>query len=169
VIDDVKAVQLIESYEERNMTLHLLWNRSPFDCTRICGAQHVWKHRRTISSELLYLEWEDYPFTYFSSCCKLFKLLKLVVQRSNIKQLWDGTICLHNLKELNLSDSKNLVKIPNLSQAPNLEMLFLRRCRKLKHIHPSTGNLRKLVLKIIWWERVGKWKREWYLMSIDSI
>ncbi|XP_057752657.1 disease resistance protein RPP4-like [Arachis stenosperma] len=99
----------------------------------------------SISSELRYLEWEEYPFTYFPSCCKLSKLLKLVLQRSNIKQLWDGTMCLDNLKELNLSDSKNLVKPPNLSQAPNLERLFLRGCRKLKHIHPSTGDLRKLV------------------------
>ncbi|XP_057746844.1 disease resistance protein RUN1-like isoform X2 [Arachis stenosperma] len=75
----------------------------------------------------------------------LSKLLKLVLQRSNMKQLWDGTMCLDNLKELDLSDSENLVKPPNLSQAPNLERLFLRGCRKLKHIHPSTGDLRKLV------------------------
>ncbi|KAL4331691.1 hypothetical protein AHAS_Ahas13G0525400 [Arachis hypogaea] len=147
VTDDVKAVQLEGSYEERNMTLRAetLSRMRLLEFLKIKKVSFSGSFN-SISSELRYLEWEEYPFTYFSSCCKLSKLSKLVLQNSNIKQLWDGTMCLDNLKELNLSDSENLVKPPNLSQAPNLERLFLRGCRKLKHIHPSTGDLRKLLV-----------------------
>ncbi|KAL1323316.1 TMV resistance protein N isoform X2 [Arachis ipaensis] len=147
VIDDVKAVQLRGLYdEERNMTLRAetLSRMKRLEFLEIKSVSFSGSFN-SISSELRYLEWEEYPFTYFPSCCKLSKLVKLVLQKSNIKQLWDGTMCPDNLKELDLSDSKNLVKTPNLSQAPNLEVLILRECRKLKHIHPSTGDLRKLV------------------------
>ncbi|XP_057750204.1 disease resistance protein RUN1-like [Arachis stenosperma] len=154
-IDDVKAVQLMGPYEgRRNMTLRAetLSRMRRLEFLKIENSfsgslNSIFSGSlNSISSELRYLEWEEYPFTYFPSCCKLSKLLKLVLQGSNIKQLWDGTMCLDNLKELDLSDSENLVKTPNLSQAPNLERLFLRGCRKLKHIHPSTGDLRKLVV-----------------------
>ncbi|XP_057750201.1 disease resistance protein RUN1-like isoform X2 [Arachis stenosperma] len=146
VTDDVKAVQLEGSYEERNMTLRAetLSRMRRLEFLKIKNVSFSGSFN-SISSELRYLELEEYPFTYFPSCCKISKLLKLVLQRINMKQLWDGTMCLDNLKELDLSDSENLVKTPNLSQAPNLERLFLRGCRKLKHIHPSIGDLRKLV------------------------
>ncbi|XP_057751336.1 disease resistance protein RUN1-like [Arachis stenosperma] len=146
VIDDIKAVQLMEQNDEINMTLRAetLSRMRRLEFLKINNVSFSGSFN-SISSELRYLKWKYYPYTYFPSCCKLSKLLKLVLQGSNMKQLWDGTMCLDNLKELNLSDSENLVKTPNLSQAPNLERLFLRRCRKLKRIHPSTGDLTKLV------------------------
>ncbi|XP_057749889.1 disease resistance protein RUN1-like isoform X3 [Arachis stenosperma] len=51
---------------------------------------------------------------------------------------------LHNLTHMELCHSKNLVKIPNLSQAPNLEHLDLEGCVKLVHLDASTGSLEKL-------------------------
>ena len=45
----------------------------------------------SLPNELRYLEWENYPFTYFPSNCELTKLVELVLIRSNIKQLWKGT------------------------------------------------------------------------------
>ncbi|QHO04214.1 TMV resistance protein N [Arachis hypogaea] len=147
VIDDVKAMQLMEPYQGRNMTLRaeILSRMKRLEFLQIQNVSFFGSFN-SISSELRYLEWKYYPYTDFPSCCKLSKLSKLVLRRSNIKQIWDGTMCLDNLKKLDLSDSENLVKIRNLSQAPNLELLFVRRCRKLKHIHPSTGDLRKLVV-----------------------
>nr|QFX67452.1 R protein [Arachis hypogaea] len=153
VIDDVKAVQLVGSYHERNMTLRAetLSRMRRLEFLKIYNVSFSGSFN-SISSELRYLEWIEYPFTYFPSCCKLSKLSKLVLQGSNMKQPWDGTMVLvinkisfTYFEELDLSNSENLVKTPNLSQAPNLERLFLIRCRKLKHIHPSTGDLRKLL------------------------
>ncbi|MED6140665.1 hypothetical protein PIB30_095480, partial [Stylosanthes scabra] len=51
---------------------------------------------------------------------------------------------LHNLTHMELCHSKNLVKIPNLSQAPNLEKLNLYGCVKLVHLDASIGSLEKL-------------------------
>jgi len=51
---------------------------------------------------------------------------------------------LHNLKRLDLSFSEDLIKMPDLGEAINLEWLSLRSCTKIKEIHPSIGLLRKL-------------------------
>jgi len=51
---------------------------------------------------------------------------------------------LHNLKRLDLSFSEDLIKTPDLGEAINLEWLSLRRCTKIREIHPSIGLLRKL-------------------------
>jgi len=48
------------------------------------------------------------------------------------------------LKCIDLSFSKNLVEIPDLSGVPNLEKLELECCTNLSKVHPSTGFLRRL-------------------------
>ncbi|XLR13539.1 hypothetical protein S83_041477 [Arachis hypogaea] len=97
-----------------------------------------------LSNELGYLEWESYPFTCLPSSFQPNKLVKLILDYSNIKELWKGIKDLPNLTHIALRGSHNLVKIPNLSQAPNLEELNLEGCVKLVHLHPSVGSLQKL-------------------------
>jgi len=53
---------------------------------------------------------------------------------------------LPNLRALDLSYSKNLRKMPDFGDIPNLERLSLEGCVKLEQIDPSIGVLRKLVL-----------------------
>ena len=45
--------------------------------------------------------------------------------------------CLENLKVLDLSYSVNLIKIPDLSELPKLEVLCLRNCKNLAEIRSS--------------------------------
>ncbi|MED6181379.1 hypothetical protein PIB30_018886 [Stylosanthes scabra] len=97
-----------------------------------------------LSNELGYLYWEDYPLTSLPSSFQPNKLVQLILHYSNIKELWDGIKDLHNLTRMELCYSKNLVKIPNLSQAPNLERLDLKGCVKLVHLDASIGSLEKL-------------------------
>ncbi|MED6111123.1 hypothetical protein PIB30_049631 [Stylosanthes scabra] len=97
-----------------------------------------------LSNELRYLSWYEYPFTCLPSSFQPNKLVKLILSHSNIKKLWKGIKVLHNLTHLELCDSKNLVKIPNLSQAPNLEHLNLKGCVKLVYLDASIGSLQKL-------------------------
>ncbi|XP_072082480.1 disease resistance protein RUN1 isoform X2 [Arachis hypogaea] len=97
-----------------------------------------------LSNELGYLDWKEYPFTYLPSNFQPNKLVKLILKYSNIKELWEGIKDLHNLTHMELCHSKNLVKIPNLSQSPNLEHLDLEGCVKLVHLDASTGSLEKL-------------------------
>ncbi|KAL1362168.1 hypothetical protein HN51_010443 [Arachis hypogaea] len=97
-----------------------------------------------LSNELGYLEWEKYPCTCLPSSFQPNKLVKLILPHSNMKELWKGIKDLPNLTHIALKGSDNLVKIPNLSQAPNLEELNLEGCVKLVHLDPSVGSLQKL-------------------------
>ncbi|XP_057749403.1 disease resistance protein RUN1-like isoform X2 [Arachis stenosperma] len=97
-----------------------------------------------LSNELGYFQWQKYPCTCLPSSFQPNKLVKLILCHSNMKELWKGIKDLPKLTHIVLSDSKNLVKIPNLSQAPNLEELNLEGCVKLVHLDPSVGSLLKL-------------------------
>ncbi|KAK7257343.1 hypothetical protein RIF29_31250 [Crotalaria pallida] len=53
---------------------------------------------------------------------------------------------LPNLRDMDLSHSEHLIKMPNFSEVPNLERLNLEGCIRLAQINPSIGRLTKLVL-----------------------
>ncbi|XP_058730490.1 disease resistance protein Roq1-like isoform X2 [Vicia villosa] len=97
-----------------------------------------------LSSELGYLYWDKYPFASLPSSFQPNKLVELILKHSNIKKLWEGTKCLPNLTHIDLSDSKNLIMMPNFEEIPNLESLNLEGCIKLVKIDPSIGTLRML-------------------------
>ncbi|KAK7262630.1 hypothetical protein RJT34_30205 [Clitoria ternatea] len=101
---------------------------------------------KLLSNELGYLYWEKYPFTCLPSSFQPNKLVELMLPHSNIKQLWEGTKPLYNLTHMDLSHSKNLIKIPNFRDVPNLEWLNLEGCIKLVWIHSSIGLLQKLAI-----------------------
>ena len=50
------------------------------------------------------------------------------------------------LKHIDLSFSKDLIMIPDVTEAPNLEKLILKGCTSLSNIHTSLGYHRKLIL-----------------------
>nr|POE74858.1 disease resistance protein rpp5 [Quercus suber] len=52
---------------------------------------------------------------------------------------------LNELKLIDLSDSQNLIEIPDLSGVPNLKQLILQRCTRLYKIHASLGDLKRLI------------------------
>ncbi|XP_057424062.1 disease resistance protein RUN1-like [Lotus japonicus] len=88
-----------------------------------------------LSSELQYLSWEKYPFPCLPPSFRPDKLVELILKHSSIKQLWEGSKLLHNLRGMDLSNSKNLIKMPELREAPNLEWLDLKGCIKLSQIN----------------------------------
>ena len=53
---------------------------------------------------------------------------------------------LPSLKEINLHASKNLTKLPDLSQAPNLETIDVSNCTSLLHVPLSIQYVKKLLL-----------------------
>ncbi|XP_073261658.1 TMV resistance protein N-like [Populus alba] len=52
--------------------------------------------------------------------------------------------CAVNLKVINLSNSLNLSRTPDLTGIPNLESLILEGCTSLSEVHPSLGNHKNL-------------------------
>ncbi|PWA64446.1 hypothetical protein CTI12_AA344390 [Artemisia annua] len=115
----------------------------------------MWKDRsgddippKVLPRSLQWLSWSNYPGKSLTACFQAKFLVGMRVTSSKIVQLWEDKIFepLLNLKMLDLSDSKYLLSITNFHLFPNLERLKLQRCRNLKIIDDSIGNLDKLVL-----------------------
>ncbi|KAG5020608.1 hypothetical protein JHK87_016463 [Glycine soja] len=87
-----------------------------------------------LSNELGYLRLKKYPFECLPPSFEPNKLVELILRKSNIKQLWEDTKPLPNLRRLNLSGSKNLIKMPYIGDALYLESLNLKGCIQLEEI-----------------------------------
>ncbi|KAB1212543.1 TMV resistance protein N [Morella rubra] len=90
-----------------------------------------------------------YPLGNLPTNLQLDNLIKLSMQYSSIRKLWEGTKSLSNLKGIDLRWSEHLIEIPDLSGAPNLERLNLEGCKNLTKVHPDIGvhkRLKELIL-----------------------
>ncbi|MED6181376.1 hypothetical protein PIB30_018883 [Stylosanthes scabra] len=140
-----EAVVLREYVETREeVSVQALSQMSHLKLLILIDIQYFSGNLHFLSNDLEYLEWNRYPFRCLPSSFQPYKLVKLILHHSNIKELWEGTKDLHNLTHMELCNSKHLVKIANLSQAPNLEHLDLKGCVKLVHLDASIGSLEKL-------------------------
>ncbi|KAJ9676325.1 hypothetical protein PVL29_025045 [Vitis rotundifolia] len=86
-------------------------------------------------SNLRYLHWEgleSLPLNFHGE-----NLIAINLKSSNIKEFWAGNKCLAKLKFIDLSNSKQLIKMPKFSSMPNLERLNLEECTHLRQLHSS--------------------------------
>ncbi|CAH8278235.1 unnamed protein product, partial [Arabidopsis lyrata] len=72
-------------------------------------------------------------------------LVELNMPNSKMEKLWKGTKNLEKLKKIILSHSRQLIKIPRLSKALNLEHIDLEGCTSLVKVSSSIHHLDKLV------------------------
>ncbi|XP_052622384.1 TMV resistance protein N-like [Lactuca sativa] len=90
-------------------------------------------------------EWHEYldPAKHQSSPAKEKEEQASLLERERRwRQAW---MHLPNLKILELVRLNNLIMTPDFDRIPNLERLILRGCQRLKKIHPSIGNLERLI------------------------
>ncbi|KAK8272454.1 hypothetical protein V6Z12_D11G333600 [Gossypium hirsutum] len=99
-----------------------------------------------LSNELRLLDWMGCPLRSLPSSFKPESLVILLLPYSKIEQLWKENIPLYKLKVLNLKGSENLIKAPDFTTIPNLEILVLEGCTRLVYVHPSVGVLTRLKL-----------------------
>nr|AAQ93075.1 TIR-NBS-LRR type R protein 7 [Malus baccata] len=105
-----------------------------------------------LPKELIWLHWFECPLKSIpDDFFNQDKLVVLEMQWSKLVQVWEGSKSLHNLKTLDLSESRSLQKSPDFSQVPNLEELILYNCKELSEIHPSIGHLKRLSLVNLEW------------------
>ncbi|XP_039059057.1 TMV resistance protein N-like [Hibiscus syriacus] len=103
--------------------------------------------KNTLPNELRLLDWMGYPLRFLPPSFQPDNLVALLLQYSRIEQLWRGNIQpLYKLKVLNLKGSDNLIKTPDFTTAPNLEILILEGCSRIVYLHPSVGVLSRLKL-----------------------
>ncbi|TYH00328.1 hypothetical protein ES288_A10G266700v1 [Gossypium darwinii] len=95
----------------------------------------------SLPDELRYLFWDYYPFKSLSSFNPI-NLVVLKLPHSDMEFLWneDGYQNLVNLREIDLTQCKNLRKIPNLLSAVNLKSLCCNGCESLVE-HPCLDHL----------------------------
>nr|KYP56826.1 TMV resistance protein N [Cajanus cajan] len=97
-----------------------------------------------LSYKLRYLRWDGFNLESLPSNFCAEQLMELSMPKSKLKKLWDGVQNLVNLKKINLFGSRDLIEIPDLSMAKNLESVSLRNCESLDQLHPSMSSLPKL-------------------------
>ncbi|CAL9238124.1 unnamed protein product, partial [Arabidopsis halleri] len=90
------------------------------------------------------LHWEAYPRKSLPIRFYLENLVELDMRNSQLEKLWEGPQLLTNLKKMDLSMSRHLKELPDLSNATNLKRLNLDDCESLVEIPSSFSNLHKL-------------------------
>nr|BAN04700.1 putative disease resistance protein [Brassica rapa subsp. pekinensis]BAN04701.1 putative disease resistance protein [Brassica rapa subsp. pekinensis]BAW35451.1 clubroot resistance protein [Brassica rapa subsp. pekinensis] len=99
---------------------------------------------------LIILHWDYFPMTCLPSNFNPEFLTRIILTENNyLEKLWEGNKTIRNLKLMNLSNSKNLKELPDLSTATNLQTLELSGCSSLTELPFSIGNainLRRLNL-----------------------
>ncbi|KAL0698487.1 hypothetical protein Bca4012_054609 [Brassica carinata] len=102
-----------------------------------------------VSRKLKLLIWPMFPLSCFPSSFNPKFLVKLEMESSELKKLWEGTQPLSNLKWMDLSSSDCLKELPNLSTGTNLQALNLSYCSRLEELPDlsTATNLQKLELK----------------------
>ncbi|KAG7963292.1 hypothetical protein I3843_09G111300 [Carya illinoinensis] len=98
---------------------------------------------KSLSNELILLDWDGYPSPSLSSNFLPQKLVTLNMRHSKIKQFKRIKVC-ENLRKINFCFCKYLTCIPDVSMMANLESLNVEGCCNLVEVHRSVGNLTEL-------------------------
>ncbi|XP_058743712.1 disease resistance protein RML1A-like [Vicia villosa] len=114
------------------------------DVVQSRGGLYLPQGLESLPNELRYLRWAHFPLESLPSNFSSEKLVVLDLQHSRVRKLWHEDKDLVNLKYLKLGLSKQLVELPDLSNATNLEVIDLRVCTGLISVHPSVFTLNKL-------------------------
>uniref|UniRef100_A0A2N9GZ97 TIR domain-containing protein n=1 Tax=Fagus sylvatica TaxID=28930 RepID=A0A2N9GZ97_FAGSY len=124
----VRAIDVRNSYLEEN---EVDWNPEAF--SKLCNLEFLrirnicLKHGpQDLPNNLRILDWSKYPSKCLPVSFHPNELVQLHLPRSNIERLWIGMKICDQLKFIDLTDSSNLIEIPDVTGIPNLEKLILK-------------------------------------------
>ncbi|KAH0634448.1 hypothetical protein KY284_037234 [Solanum tuberosum] len=106
---------------------------------------HISGDFELLSKELRWLSWEGCPLKCIPSNFPFGKLVFLNMKGSDIQEFGLNLQYCRSLKKLDLSDCEHLRSTPNFKGSRSLEYLMFKGCSSLKNIHPSIGNLERLI------------------------
>ncbi|XP_050365005.1 disease resistance protein RPV1-like [Argentina anserina] len=87
---------------------------------------------QSLPEGLRYLYWDGYPWKSLPSKYFPENLVEIHMPHSQVERLWNSVQNLGNLKCLNLSYSKQLIVVPDLSRSRYIERIDLRRCSRVQ-------------------------------------
>ncbi|XP_031253114.1 putative disease resistance protein At4g11170 [Pistacia vera] len=99
-----------------------------------------------LSDELRCLYWVGFPLKTLPPRFSPEKLIEPNLPYSNIEQLWIGTKPAFKLKSIDLYHSQNLIEIPDVSEAANIEIIELGHCTSLVNVPSSIQYLNHLCI-----------------------
>ncbi|AES71603.2 putative TIR domain, winged helix-turn-helix DNA-binding domain-containing protein [Medicago truncatula] len=131
---------------------------------------HLHEGLEWLSDKLRYLKWESFPLNSLPASFCAENLVQLSMTNSKLKKLWDGIQKLDNLMKIELDYSKDLVEIPDLSRAPNLELVSLSYCENLCKLHESILTAPKLsYLRLDGCKKIKSLKTNIHSKSLESL
>ncbi|XP_048422105.1 disease resistance protein RPV1-like [Pyrus x bretschneideri] len=98
-----------------------------------------------LPDSLRYLEWWGYQLESLPSKFSPENLVELHMSHSGVKELWKEAQILVNLQVIDLSFSKDLIKVPNLSRSLEIVKINLWGCDSLVEIPLYFQHLDKLI------------------------
>ncbi|KAM5551419.1 hypothetical protein ABKV19_026317 [Rosa sericea] len=122
--------------EDRSGHYYYPWND--------CNVHFNLHNLEYLPDSLIYLSWPAYTLKYLPSTFSAENLTELSMPGSQLQRLWDEGQKPRNLKRIDLSYSKQLVEVPDLSMSVNIERINLRGCKRLVEIPSYFENLHKL-------------------------
>lgn len=136
----IPVVDLHPTIFSKMHELRILKLHNYFSTCRLCFSQGDLE----LPDALRFLYWDEYPSRFLPPSFCGENLVELKLQYSQLEQLWEGVQSLENLKAIDLSFSKHLIKIPDLSQALNVERVTLKFCERLHEVPSYFEDLTKL-------------------------
>ncbi|XP_076888621.1 TMV resistance protein N-like [Bidens hawaiensis] len=97
-----------------------------------------------LSNDLRILEWYGCSLKSLPQMFEPTHIYQLEMCYSQLKTLWERKLDLPNLRSIDLSFSKDLTQIPDLTSTPKLVKLNLKGCTKLKELHQSVLSHKRL-------------------------
>ncbi|XP_028785154.1 putative disease resistance protein At4g11170 [Neltuma alba] len=131
---------------------------------------HLPEGLKFLPNKLRYLEWYGFPLKSLPSTFCPEKLVELRMRDSHLQKLWNGVHDFVSLQEIDLSGSKQLQELPNLSKCLNLKVVELEQCESLCSVHSSILSLYSLVeLNLRDCKKLESLKSELHLRSLEYI
>ncbi|XP_050365463.1 disease resistance protein RUN1-like [Argentina anserina] len=123
-----------------------------------------------LPNSLRVLRWSWFPSKSLPASYSPNLLTELKMENSKLVQLWDGRLDLPTLKYMDLRNSKNLIKTPDVTGIPNLEVLELQYCTHLVKIHPSLAIHKRLKhLELVGCKRIKNLPSEIEMDSLELL
>ncbi|XP_028752138.1 disease resistance protein RML1B-like [Neltuma alba] len=166
-VSQIRDLHLEAEVFERMPNIRLV----KFYSTSYRGSSHVHlpEGLKFLPNQMRYLEWYGFPLKSLPSTFCPKKLVKLCMPDSHIQKLWSGVQEFVSLQEIDLSGSKQLQELPNLSKCLNLKAVQLARCESLCSVHSSILSLHSLVeLNLFKCKKLGSLK-SLHLRSLQHI
>uniref|UniRef100_A0A2N9FW56 TIR domain-containing protein n=1 Tax=Fagus sylvatica TaxID=28930 RepID=A0A2N9FW56_FAGSY len=168
----VRAIDVRNSYLEEN---EADWNPEAF--SKLCNLEFLRIHNiclkhgpQDLPNNLRILDWSKYPSKCLPVSFHPNELVQLHLPHSNIERLWIGMKICDQLKFIDLTDSSNLIEIPDVTGIPNLEKLILERCSNLQELHPSIGIHKKLILlNLKWCKKLSRLPSKFEMKSLATL